>query len=206
MKRNRWHLPGASLFVGLLAICAWECTGGASGPDTVAVPRPTAYPRISTYPPSYTAIDMAHIAVEVNDSAIIADKAHFPARNINWIRIEYPRYRATLYCTYTPITPAAPFDEIMANREERMALNSGGESSTLTNWTNAAGIGCTILTTTVGSLTPVQYIASDTSRFVLSGALYLEGLTEAPATDSIAPVVEAVETDVIHLLDNLRPL
>ena len=203
MSRNRWHLPGAALFVGLLGLGAWECTG-SSDADTVAVPRPTAYPRIDIYPSSYTTIGVAHLAIEVNDSAVLADKEHFPARDVSWIRINYPRYNADLYCTYTPITHAAPLDMVLANREERMALNSGGASSELTEWLNDAGIACRMLITKSGTVTPVQYIATDSAKFVLSGALYMHGLDKAPDTDSIAPVVRAVEADVLHLLQNLH--
>lgn len=203
MNRNRWHLPGAALFVGLLGLGAWECTG-SSDDNAIAVPRPTAYPRIDTYPASYTAIGLSHLAIEINDSAVIADRSHFPARDVSWIHITYPRYHASLYCTYTPITHSAPLDEILSNRYERMARNTGGASSELTEWINDAGVACRLLVTPSGTLTPVQYIASDSSRFVMSGALYMSGLDKAPDTDSIAPVIRAVEADVTHMLHHLR--
>jgi hypothetical protein len=81
-----------------------------------------------------------------------------------------------------------------------MALNSGGATSELTEFVNQSGLSCRLLVTPYGTITPVQFIATDSTEFVFSGTLQMQGITEAINTDSISPIINAVETDVLHLL------
>ena len=203
-RGNRWHLPGAALFVGLLAIAVWDCTSSGKN-DCPAVPRPTAYPRIETYPRTYSDTGFPALTIEANDSAVYdTDYESRTASGLRWLSIVYPKYNATLYCTYTPVTAVLPLRQTLDNREQRMALNAGAEESLLTEFCNGGGISCRLLVTPGGTITPVQFLATDSARFVLSGSLHLKNPDCAPAADSIRPIVEAVEADVTHLLKNLR--
>lgn len=200
----RWHLTCAAIFTGMLALIGWNCTGHNDSTDTAAVPRPTAYPRIEVYPQAYSDAGFTQLQIEANDSATVTIDDR-PADSATWLEIRYPKYRATLYCTYTPASSAEEVDAIIENREERMALNSGGAASTLTEFSNSDGLLCRLLVTPFGTITPVQFIATDGNRFVLSGSCHLQGVTDAAATDSIRPVVNAVEADVIYMLQKLSP-
>lgn len=203
IRADRWHLPAAAAFVTLLAVAGWDCTGEDAG--YTAVPRPTAYPRIQTYAPAYSDTEFPEITIEANDSTVYdRDFSGRNASGLRWISIHYPAYNATIYCTYSPVTAVHPLSETLSNREERMALNSGGATSTVTDFRNAYDISCRIVVTPYGTVTPVQFIATDSSQFVVSGALHLKGIEAASTNDSIQPIVDAVEADVMHMLENLH--
>jgi hypothetical protein len=209
MAQYRWHLPAAAVFVAALTLIAWQCTGSNSdtGADSTApVPRPTAYPRIDTYPATYTNIELRPLIVQINDSAVaeIDTVGKRQSANGQWLSIHYPRYNATIYCTLTNVNSTQAAIATLANREERMAMNTGGATTQITELINTVGFSCKMLVTPYGTVTPVQFIATDSASFALSGTLHMQQLTNATANDSIAPIINAVETDVLHLLQSLK--
>lgn len=177
-----------------------DCMGNGNGSDT-AIPRRTAYPRIEIYDSAYTAVGQFPINIEVNENAVAQpDSAHTPSAN-RWLNIIYPRYNATLHCTYSPVDTST-ISSVMDNRTERMFLNAGDLTSEFTELNTPSGISGSILVTPDSKVTPVQFIATDRKRWVFSGALYFgNALTDA---DSIAPVIKAVKRDIIHTIKNLR--
>lgn len=89
------------------------------------------------------------------------------------------------------------------NRHERMALNTGGASTELTQLVSDGGWECELALTRSSVTTPVQILAHDSRGRVLSGTLYLSLPAETPA-DSVAPVVMAVGRDLTETLKHLR--
>lgn len=162
-----------------------------------AVPRPDAWPRVNTYPPTYHNLPGVSVNFPVNDSTSLqtTDKNE-------WITVHYPRYHANLHLTFTPTTPA-DIDKVIDNRVERMALNSGGNESEVTELTNPAGFKAQLLKTPRGSITPLQILAIGTN-IVVSGALELINPNDLQRPDSLAPIIDAVETDLLYALKHLQ--
>lgn len=186
-----WRLALA-MAVALLAGC-----GGAGD---VAVPRPQGYPRIELYPPVYTvAVPVAGLSMEINVGACV-DTVRTGDRS-QWFNIEYPRYDAAIYCTYT-LVDRGSVAGVIDNRRERMALNSGGAPGELISVENKSGVSGQLLVTPSGAMNPVQFLATDGHRFVLSGAMAFIG-DSVVDTDSVAPVIEAVGDDMIRMLQSM---
>jgi hypothetical protein len=181
---------GASLL--LLAACS---TGGG---DNAPIPRPEAYPRAQLYPAEYVSRNLApDAAVEVNRYAEF--KVSRSDGNIIWFTIRYPLYSGMeVECTLQRRLNRRELLEALDNRATRMALNSGGAPGELTRITSATY--ATVLTTP-GVLTPVQFLATDSAEYLLSGTAVMPRIFPS---DSIAPVLRAVEADVIHMLQEMR--
>ena len=64
-----------------------------------------------------------------------------------------------------------------------------------------AGYSAIVATVSSGCITPVQFVASSPSR-VVSGAFTLQTLPHS--ADSLAPTLEAVRADIVHLINQLR--
>lgn len=166
------------------------CIGTENRP--AAVPRPRAYPRQEIYPATYSPSQVGNLTLMTNDSA------HIKTDGL-WADINYPAYGVTVNCTVTPVT-ATTVATVLDNRAERMALNSGGAYGEITRLTTESGASATLLSTPARGLTPLQFIATDSVSYVLSGAATLQG---AASPDSIRPIIEAISADLLYLLQKL---
>lgn len=178
-----------------------DCINNSDG-DT-AIPRRTAYPRIEVYDSTYSPIKHLPINIEANAHALVhIDSMHTSTDGNRWIDIVYPAYNATLHCTYSP-ADVASISGIIGNRSERMSLNAGDLTSELTEISTPSGTTAHIVNTPSSNVTPVQFVASDNRSWVFSGALYLNSPGNKSNADSIAPVLKAVNRDIMHLIRNL---
>lgn len=184
----------AATTVGALSAAIIGCSHSSDN----AVPRPTAYPRVEIYDSTYTAVPGSPLHIELSSHASV--EVDSSRRSSVWINATYPAYGATLHCTITPASGDASGD-VVANRSERMSLNTGGHPTEVTTGNAPSGFASQILVTPAGTITPVQFL-SVSPQWVVSGALYLPGADTAP--DSVAPIVKAVYRDLVHLTKTIR--
>ena len=186
-------------FTGLTALLLLTAACGGAGSDA-AVPRPMAWPRIEMPDSSYRVVNARGVRITLNESA---DADVSPVQGGAWIDVGY---RVTgsphLYLTLTECGPEGP-DDVLANRRERVMLNLGGQRCEITEFATPSGWECMLVVARGSMTTPVQLLANDGHR-VLSGALTLS-LPDSLATDPAmsAPVIDAVERDMIVLLKGL---
>ncbi|MDE5959428.1 MAG: hypothetical protein K2G59_04630 [Muribaculaceae bacterium] len=175
----------------IMVLALAGCVGHGGRP--AAVPRPRAYPRVELYPAAYSPHAVGDVVLMVNDSArVVADGL--------WVDLVYPAYGLTVNCTVTQVTPST-VASVLDNRTERMALNAGGAYGEITRLMTDGGSTATLLATRAGTgLTPIQFMATDSAAYVLSGAVTFS-LPVDP--DSIRPVVDAVGADLLYLLQKL---
>lgn len=159
------------------------------------VPRPQAWPRVEVYPAAYH----QERGLQVNDSAIIEQGA-----KPEFFDIVYPAYGARINLTETRAGSPGELSEAVANRMERMERNAAGQAGELTSLTSDGGFGAIMLVTPAGLMTPVQFLATDSVRTMISGTAVFTR-ADALNPDSVAPLVRALERDVIHMLKTLRP-
>ncbi len=133
------------------AVVAGCVRGGGSSP----VPRPEAYPRIDLYPSFYRAVDLPDgRVIQVNDSAGVDVDAE------GWVNISYPKYGVTVNCTLTRVSEATVGD-VLSNRDERMALNTGDTYGEVMRLGVSAGI--------------VGHCVCGAGRVAYAGAVYCHG-------------------------------
>lgn len=180
-----------------LSLILCECSD-----NNVATPRRKAFPRIVTHDSTFCTLDNAPIHFEISKIATITldSISTNTLNNAHWINIYYKPYNATIYCTFTQVDNST-IDEVISNRSERMALNSGGLTSELIELTNANKFYSQILITEQSKVTPIQFLSTDNQNWVVSGALYVENNQNI---DSIRPVINVVKRDIIHSLKTIN--
>ena len=179
----------------LVTMMLCECSN-----ENINKPRRKAYPRINIHDSTYTKIPNSPIHFEMNNVAkITLDSIN---NNSHWINIFYKPYNATIYCTFTPIDKST-LENIIENRTERMALNSGANSSELIELTNANGFKSKILITEQSKVTPVQFLSTNNLNWVISGAIYFDK-NSSSNPDSIRPIINALKRDVIHAMKTIN--
>lgn len=168
---------------------------GACSRRPAPAPRPQAWPRIKVYPEAYTEVN----GLMVNDSALVE-----PGTAEGWFDIVYPAYDARINCTLTHAESSLQLQSIIDNRLERLERNIGGTPGELIELTSEEGMGCLVMVAPGALATPVQFLATDSTRCVLSGSAVFASPGLTP--DSVAPAVEAVRRDVIYMMKHLKCL
>lgn len=184
---------------GLTALLLLTTACGGRGSDA-AVPRPVAWPRVEMPDSSYAVVYARGLRLHVNESAGVNVS---PVDGGAWIDVGYSAIGSPhLYLTLTECGPEGT-GAVLANRQERVMLNLGGQRCEITEFATPAGWECTLVVARGSMTTPVQLLAHDRHR-VLSGALTLS-LPDSLATDPamIAPMIDALERDMTVLLKGL---
>lgn len=182
-----------------VAFCVFALLGLAGcrkGDGDAPVPRRHAFYRLVLPDSTYCITDFHGYSLSLNTVA----NTSFNAEK-GWLTVSYPDLNTELYVTLTPVA-SVDEDKAIDNRLERLSMNTGGAYTEITELTNGHGIGCTMLVTPYGSPTPVQFIAVDPGRCLISGSAMVEGIAVAPG-DSLSPIVDMLSRDVLHLLEQL---
>lgn len=183
------------IVAGMVVMILCECSN-----ENVSTPRRKAYPRIETHDSTFTQISNCPLHFEMSDAAIITlDSIN---NNNHWITIFYKPYNATIYCTFTPVDNYSILN-VISNRTERMALNSGELSSELIELTNANGFQSKILITEHSKVTPVQFLSTNNTDWVVSGAIYFNN-NNSSNPDSIRPIINVLKRDVVHAMKTIK--
>ena len=182
------------LFVALFLL---SCVRGR---DDGSVPRETAWPRVDMPDSVYSSISAGDLRLMVNTGAKV-DLSEVGEGW--WVTISYGGFASpTVYITLTECGPEE-IEAVLANRLERRRLNLGSDSYELTELSLRDGWEASMAVSRGSMTTPVQILAHD-DRSVLSGVLMLsvvDSLSHEPVV--VAPIVDAVERDVLVMLKNL---
>ena len=168
---------------------------GCGGRQQLPIPLPVAYPRPILPDTAMTLCPDAPLRFLVNaDAAVSAPK-------YGWLDIAYPTLGATVHVTFTPTDPDR-IDAVKDNRMERLMLNAGDRPTDFAESVNPAGFSV-LLAESEGSLTPLQFLATDDSLWVMSGAVYFADPAAAASPDSIRPMVRAIRDDLVRALNGI---
>lgn len=178
------------------ALCAVLCAcpeRGGSDP----VPRRTAYSRVAVMDTVMTEVPGVPLRFMVNAQAT----ATVP--RTGWLNVAYSAYGATVYVTFTQAATPDSLEAVRANRLQRVMLNTGGMPARRSEWVSAHGFDILTLEAD-GCTTPFQFLATDGRRHVVSGAVYFADPAAVNNTDSIAPMVAAIEADLNRALRRMK--
>ncbi len=166
-------------------------------------PKPKGYNRIDLPKAAYQPLQEQHpFTFEYSKYAKIRPDSSSIARP-HWINIIYPSLGANVQITYMPI-----------NNNPKAFLNLTEDARRLTSkhQIKAYSIEETEIKTPNGDVASVfeltgevpsqfQFYVTDTTTHFFRGALYFKTATQ---NDSLAPVIEYVKKDIIHLLNTLK--
>ena len=166
-------------------------------------PKPKGYNRIDLPAPAYQLLQEEHpYTFEYSRHAKILDDSSGLAQP-HWIDIYYPRFQANVQLTYRPINgnPKA-FDSMVEDARKltgkhQIKAYSIEESEIRT----PNGLKANVFELEGEVPSQFQFYVTDTANHFFRGALYFRTAT---ANDSLAPVIDYMKKDIIHLLNTLK--
>jgi gliding motility-associated lipoprotein GldD len=186
---------GIFLFMLLILLTVAGCRQDYS-------PKPDGYLRIDPHPKAYKLIDKTGfpLSFEISQSAQgIIDNSVASA----WINIIYPRYKTTVYCTYIPIDKKNKTRIFAESKELVYRHGIKAEKIQAQLYENAERhLYATLYSLTGNTATPLQFTVTDSISYLFRGALYFDTPVKR---DSVAPVIEYVTQDIMHLIETVQP-
>jgi gliding motility-associated lipoprotein GldD len=127
----------------------------------------------------------------------------FKTAGKDWLFIHYPQYKANIQLTYKPLGNNAKLlqeyinDAYKLTGKHQIRASSIQEQRFLTNSGRTA-----IIFKLEGDVpSPYQFYTTDSTNHFLRGAIYL---STASKNDSLAPVIDFIQRDMIQLLHTLK--
>lgn len=183
------------LWAIFLLLVVSACHRGEKG---VSVPRPYAWPRVETYPDSFTAV--SHLPVRWMANAAAVASVRPGGEGAVWADVRYPAYQATLFLTVINGGGAAA-DSIIANRRHRIAVNLGDTPARQEEVVSADGLfNSELITATAATPSPLQFVSRGKNA-VVTGTLFFD--KEPVAYDSVKPIVDALRSELVYALKSL---
>jgi len=196
MKTHRMWRKYTFFLIGL-------CLLGITACQEEFTPKPKGYNRIDLPTPKYHIIQENHpYTFEYSVySKILKDSSRLALPH--WINVFYPKYQANIQLTYRPLNN----DPKTLN-----ALLEDARTLTIKHQIKAEAIEEGIIKTRKGLRVSVaelsgevpsqfQFYVTDSTQHFFRGALYFRTAT---ANDSLAPVIDYIKKDIIHLLNTLE--
>jgi len=131
---------------------------------------------------------------------IIPDTAKYAGQY--WINLDFPNYKGRLHISYKPVKNN--LEKYL--EDSRMFVNKHIPKASMID--NKEFIndhdkvyGLTYDIKGSGAASPFQFYVTDSTRHFLRGALYFN---IPPNNDSLAPVIEFIKQDIIHLINTFK--
>ncbi|MEG1574254.1 MAG: hypothetical protein RR293_08125 [Bacteroidales bacterium] len=166
------------------------------------VPKPVGYLRIDPIGGNYRLFDDMRfpLVFDINEGTIaLVDSVH---KGRAWVNIIYPQYNATVYCSYLKLSAD---NKVRLMEESRNLVyvhaRRADNIDAVLYGDTLSGVEATLYRLTGGAATPLQFTANDGKSFLFRGALYFNSEVNS---DSVAPVVEYIEGDLVRLIESLR--
>ncbi|MCY4418287.1 MAG: gliding motility lipoprotein GldD [Cytophagales bacterium] len=183
------------LFLGIF--CFLSCGGETH------TPRPQGYSRLNLPEAMYQPLPDSfpyffeyskHATLE-NDSSWIAEPY--------WIKLFYPDFQAAVQITYKPISNPKLLEEYIFDSYKLTAkhqIKASHMEERILSWPKS-GIKASWIQLKGEVPSPFQFHVSDSSKHFLRAAVYLQTATK---NDSLAPLIDYLKEDMLHLLSTLR--
>ncbi len=175
---------------------------GSGGSETY-VPKPKGYPRLDLPAHVYAPVKAGHpYQFEVNQMAVVRPDS-FANAEPDWIFISYPQFGASIQLTYKPVRHDLTRLRAMLADAYKLAAKHNIKADAIVErpMRTQRGLTANVIELSGEVPSPLQFITTDTTTHFLRGALYFNTATE---NDSLAPIIQYLKADVIHLLNTLQ--
>lgn len=186
------------LFVSLVVLAA--CSSQKS---VDFIPKPKGYPRIDLPAHAYQLLAPEHpYQFEFSKYARILPDT-FARSEPHWIFVNYPQFNASVQLTYKPVLNDPNRLKSMLEDAYKLAgkhnIKAYSIQEKVTKLPSGQWANLIELTGEVPS--QFQFITTDTTTHFLRGALYFNTATQ---NDSLAPVIQFIKQDMLHMLQTLK--
>jgi gliding motility-associated lipoprotein GldD len=187
------------LFVFLIFALLTAC--GSQTPDYV--PKPKGYPRLDLPVRQYKPLPGLHPYQFGYNTAARVLPDTFARAEKDWIFLYYPQLKATVQLTYKPVLNDPKRLKAMLEDSYKLAGKHNIKAYSINEQVTRlpSGQWANLITLTGEVPSQFQFITTDTTTHFLRGALYFNTAT---ANDSLAPAIDYVKADMLHLLKTLR--
>jgi len=179
------------------------CGLAASACSSDFVPKPKGYNRIDLAPHAYTSLpDSFPYFFEFSEHAEIYQDTTYNAERY-WLNVYYPEHQANIQLTYKDINQSKEMLESLLEDSYQLTVNHQIKAAAIEERVIGTPSGKRALVAELSGEVPSQfqfYITDSTDHF-LRGALYFRTATQ---NDSLAPVIEYIKIDMVHMLNTLR--
>lgn len=191
-----------SLFILLLGLFVWM-----SCEDVVYTPKPRAYPKVDYPEKVYQPFDKNYCQFTFEYpkyAEVLQDTLFFDERPTHpcWFDIVIASLDARIHCSYYPITRENTFDKLNSD-----AFDLANKHNLKANYIDdfiiqkPNGVSGIAFNLEGAVASPFQFILTDSTNHFMRGSLYFN--TQAKP-DSLAPVVNFVKTDIMHLINTFE--
>lgn len=120
-----------------------------------------------------------------------------------WLNVYYPAYVANIQLTYKPLRHNEQRLETLLEDAYRLTANHQIKASSIEERILVTPSGKRALVAELSGEVPsqFQFYITDSTQHFLRGALYFRTATK---NDSLAPVIEYIKADIIHMLNTLE--
>ncbi|MDX8341042.1 gliding motility lipoprotein GldD [Draconibacterium sp. IB214405] len=163
-------------------------------------PKPRGYYRIDFPEKSYTALDHSFpYNFEIPEYAQIEKDNRNPDKPY-WINVAVPANKVEIHISYYDIDSDQLLFELMEETrtlayKHSVKADAIDERLFLNPQQKVYG---TIYAIEGNAASPMQFFLTDSTRHFLRGAFYIR---EVPDIDSLSPVINFIEPDIIHLIE-----
>ena len=195
VKNNWWVV----LLVGVVAAA---CGGGNSD----FVPKPKAYPKMALPQKSYQAVSPIDLPLNFDIpkySQLQPDTNQQGVHTPGWYNLQFPSLDVTLHLTYYKFKSWNLFDSLIYDTRKLVNKHIQKADDIVerpTQFLNPQAKGL-VFSIQGNTATNFNFYVTDSASHFLRGALYFNHHTES---DSIAPVYQFLEADVLHLIKSLK--
>lgn len=121
--------------------------------------------------------------------------------SLGWLNLIYKKYGAQVLITYKPINASSELSNYINESYKLISQHNKKASSIKETFIKTRrGKGAVIIELKGDVPTQFQFITTDSINHFLRGALYFETATK---NDSLAPIIEYIKKDMIHILNTL---
>ncbi|KUG06313.1 gliding motility lipoprotein GldD [Solirubrum puertoriconensis] len=176
-------------------------SGCNAAPDYT--PKPKGYNRIDLPPHAYQQLPAGHpYRFEYSKHARILRDSSYLAQP-HWINVNYPALHANVQITYTNIQNNPKlFNKMLEDARKLTGKHQIKASAIEENMLQTPdGKKVTVFELSGEVPSQFQFYTTDSTKHFFRGALYFR---TAVANDSLAPVIDYVKEDIVHLVNTLK--
>lgn len=166
-------------------------------------PKPKGYNRIDLPAPKYQPLRQDHpFFFEYSAySKVLRDSSRVAMPH--WINVYYPQYQANVQLTYRPLNQDPKMLNKLLEDARRLTIKHQIKAEAIEEAVLRTPKGLTVSVAELSGEVPsqFQFYTTDSSRHFFRGALYFRTAT---ANDSLAPVIDYIKKDILHLLNTLE--
>ena len=167
------------------------------------VPKPKGFNRIELPQHLYQKLPASYpYGFDYSKSAkVLADT--FATAGKDWLFISYPQFKANIQLTYKPLNRSTKLLQEYINDSYKLSGKHQIRASSIQEqrYLSKSGKTVTIFKLEGDVPSPYQFYTTDSSSHFLRGAIYLSTATK---NDSLAPVIDFIQKDMMQLLNTLE--